>query len=387
MIGQPSDGDAGTAWRDNARMQYRNCIFMDLGGQAVRFDDIDGDGAQGYGFNGTLTWPQTWNTDYTATSTVNAAEGTMPGDFNHPDTLYQTQTSGKLAEITDSVFYNNTAGNAYNQANARGVFDAENNNVMEPAASPITSIVREPQTVLPGSGLIMRAVTFLDPRPLNDALDAAATAPDDGFFTPADYRGGFAPGENWLAGWSAADAFGFVDEPSNEILVNEDITDVHDLDGEQHLQPADADLRPARRDADDRGRHGHRQHADRQRLAAASRSTRGAQIFVKGTADNPVIMTSTADVATWTGGDPKTGAWREAANEWGNLTIMGRGLHLGERARAGNIADAATPTTSPPMEGLIAAFPGDPKRALRRRQRRRRQRHRSPTSRSATAAG
>ena len=60
---------------------------------------------------------------------------------------------------------------------------------------------------------------------------------------------------------------------------------------------------------------------------------RGAKIFVNGTKDNPVIMTSTDDVATWTpdsshpsGGNPKTGTWREGANEWGNLTIMGKGL-------------------------------------------------------------
>ena len=49
----------------------------------------------------------------------------------------------------------------------------------------------------------------------------------------------------------------------------------------------------------------------------------GAQIQVLGTATEPVIMTSKADQATWTGGDPTTGTWREAANEWGNLTDHG----------------------------------------------------------------
>src|SRR5262249_28521397 len=51
---------------------------------------------------------------------------------------------------------------------------------------------------------------------------------------------------------------------------------------------------------------------------------RGAKIFVNGTQANPVIMTSLADVATWTAGDPKTGVWRQSANEWGNLAILGR---------------------------------------------------------------
>ena len=46
VIGQPVDGDHGTAWRDGCRMQYRNCIFMDLGHKLIQFDNIDGDGAQ-----------------------------------------------------------------------------------------------------------------------------------------------------------------------------------------------------------------------------------------------------------------------------------------------------------------------------------------------------
>jgi hypothetical protein len=85
---------------------------------------------------------------------------------------------------------------------------------------------------------------------------------------------------------------------------------------------------------------------------------RGGQIFVEGTAENPVIMTSKADVATWTNNDPRTGTWRESANEWGNLTIMGRG-YIAEDATPGN---TATPSASnvASMEGLTAAFPGDP---------------------------
>ena len=53
--------------------------------------------------------------------------------------------------------------------------------------------------------------------------------------------------------------------------------------------------------------------------------TKGSQIFIKGTECDPVIMTSVNDTLTWTKGDRKTGTWREAANEWGNLTIMGCG--------------------------------------------------------------
>jgi len=207
VIGQPVAGDHGTAWRDNARVQYRNCIFMDLGEQLVKFDNVDGDGGSGYGFNGTLSWPATWTTPYTATSTVNA-----PGN---PAAFYMTQTSGNLAEIKDSVFFRNFDASAYTEATARGVFDAANNNVLipgtDPLAGPVKSVCRG-AAVVKGTK-VMLPVTFLDPRPANEAttsVAAAATgAPTN--FEAAMYRGAFAPGTatTWLSGWTASWAFGF----------------------------------------------------------------------------------------------------------------------------------------------------------------------------------
>lgn len=204
VIGQPFDGDGATAWRDNARVQYHNCIFMDCGEKVVRFDNIDGDGAHGYGFNGTLSWANTWKTPYTATSKVNAPS--KPGDF------YKSQVSGMLCEITDSVFYNNKNKSAYTEAIARGVFAAANNNVKEPAKSPITSLTRS--TAVVKGGKVMVPVTFLDPRPANDALVTKALAPNDGFFSQVNYRGAFAPGSDWLNGWTASSAYGMTPSTS-----------------------------------------------------------------------------------------------------------------------------------------------------------------------------
>ncbi len=245
-IGQPIDGDHGTAWRDNARVQYRNCIFMDIGERAVQNDNTDGDGGSGYGFNGTLSFANTWLTDYTHSHnlalTVNGCDdipgGCLPGDFNYPDTLYTAQLAGKLAEIKDSVFYGNDFASAYTEAIARGVFDPANNNVQEPGSSPIAGITRQmvefcvdngdcpagttcvggicefPGGIpFPGQsrgGKIMQRVTSLDPRAANDAEASVGAAPNNGFFTPAQYRGAFGVNENWLCGWTAADAFGFV---------------------------------------------------------------------------------------------------------------------------------------------------------------------------------
>ncbi len=202
FIGQPygsAGGDHATAWRDNARVQFRNCIFMDVGDRVVSPDNVDGDGGLGYGFNGTLSWPATWTTPYTATSTVNPPA--------NPGLFYTVQASGNLIELKDSVFYNNTSASAYTEANAQGVFAAGNNNVQEPALSPIASITREPAGIVFGS-LVQARVTSLDPRPANSALTSVAWAPNDGFFSSAHYRGAFSPGSNWLFGWTASHAYG-----------------------------------------------------------------------------------------------------------------------------------------------------------------------------------
>ena len=211
VVGQPLDGDGGTAWRDNARVQYRNCIFMDLGERLVRFDNIDGDGGLGYGFNGTLSWPDTWTTDFDMAPA-------HPNDC--PPGIYQAQVDGKLAEITDSIFARNLAADAYTESDARGVTpgNATNNNVV------ITSILDEDQPIkgitrgpaVDKGGKMILPVIGIDPRPANEALTSVNTAPDDGFFCPGQFRGAFDPANPcWLNGWSAVDEFGFF---SNTII-------------------------------------------------------------------------------------------------------------------------------------------------------------------------
>ncbi len=208
VIGQPAPGagDHATAWRDNARVQYRNCIFMDLGDRLVSFDNVDGDGGQGYGFNGTLSWANTWTTAFNVTSTVNP--------FTNRIAAYQAQTSGKLAEITDSVVFRNLSTDAYTEANNRAVFAAANNNVSIPgtadADAPIRSITRGTPVAVFGGTSFMLPVIGLDPRPKNAAMTSVNAAPDDGFFTPAQYRGAFVPkGQSWLCDWTASFAFGY----------------------------------------------------------------------------------------------------------------------------------------------------------------------------------
>jgi hypothetical protein len=208
VIGQPfgaTSGDHATAWRDGARVQYRNCVFMDTGDRVVSNDNVDGDGGAGYGFNGTLSYASLWTTPYSTTSLVNAPA--------NPAAFYTAQTSGNLCQITDSVFFNNTSAAAYTEANNRGVFGASNNNVLA-TVSPITSISRTTLTTGLGGTLQMANVTSLNPAPANDALTSVAFASGDSFFTAANYRGAFGPGSaSWLAGWTASEAFGLT--PTN----------------------------------------------------------------------------------------------------------------------------------------------------------------------------
>ena len=196
VIGQPIDGDGLTAWRDNARVQYRNCIFVDGGEKVVRFDNVDGDGANGYGHNGTLDWLTTWGTAWNA----------VPPHANDcPPGTYKAQFSGNLCEISDSVFYGN---NDYAEFNNVGANNPTWNNVIEPASSPLMQVDRGPIVIRGGKAML--PVVSLDPRPAGDALTAVAAAPDNGFYTPAPYRGAFVSNTTgtWLGQWTASYAFG-----------------------------------------------------------------------------------------------------------------------------------------------------------------------------------
>jgi hypothetical protein len=216
-IGQPGSTRGMTAWRDNDRTQFHNCVFMDCGGEVVKFDNIDSDGGHGYGFNGTLTWPQTWTTAYNAVPpTVNDPAPGLPNYRN------DSQCSGFLAEITDSVFFRNQAANAYTEATARGVFNAVNNNIQVPginiADAPIQALVRGAPVVTPGYTVF--PVASLDPRPANEALRRVGV-PCNPFFTPTNYRGGFVPNEQaWIHDWTASEAFGFTPAVGGTVMTS-----------------------------------------------------------------------------------------------------------------------------------------------------------------------
>jgi hypothetical protein len=208
-IGQTGStgGDTGVEFRDNANLQVRNSIFMDVGEQVIRNINTDGEatgGQTGYGHNGTLSYAARWTTPYNTYSSVNA--------FANPASAYQAQVDGNLIDVRDCVFYNNLNASAYTEANTYGVFTSGNNvnagtSAANPTAMPIAAITKG-TAVNPNGSLIIRPVTSIDPRAANAAVTSVGSAPNDGFFEQAQFRGAFSSTGNWLCGWTAVDAYG-----------------------------------------------------------------------------------------------------------------------------------------------------------------------------------
>ncbi|MGF1572412.1 MAG: hypothetical protein ACFCU1_05005 [Sumerlaeia bacterium] len=230
VIGEPNSGDHATDWRDGARVQIRQSIFAEVGDRLVSGADnaSDGEGTvTGYGHNGTLpffdtatpTNPHVWNTAYNDANAYNVNAGTGTGS---PASLYTAQSAGDsaigqgfLTEITDCVFFDI---GSYSRADQVGVTIAGGSNpakgnVVE-TSSPFTALTRAAAVTVGGTFLQQRVI-FLDPRPVGAAATSAANPaafPTDPFYTPVSYRGAFSPvqSENWLNGWAASNAFGFV---------------------------------------------------------------------------------------------------------------------------------------------------------------------------------
>src|SRR5262249_47120279 len=101
---------------------------------------------------------------------------------------------------------------------------------------PIKTLTRGTPVMLQGGTITELPVAHLDPRAANDAVRSFAAAPHDGFFTQAMYRGAFSANKNWLCGWTAADAFGFILKPAGACLVpcpsdinNDETVNIDDL--------------------------------------------------------------------------------------------------------------------------------------------------------------
>ncbi len=221
VIGQ-ADADDATGWRDNVRVQFNNCVFVETG------DLVDHGNSWGGGIGGNiLSWTQCWTTD--ADDATAATSGYNMGGVAY-STLYKSQDpDGKLCQMTGSVFYNigdffeavGTGGDNVNVVEDIAPGLKINNNVIRYPGTdqmPIAYLERSTTKVEGSEGTDIYPVVKLDPRARNDANSNVNPAPADGFFTPAPYRGAFSPTHNWCLGWTAADEYGmFVDVPNNDV--------------------------------------------------------------------------------------------------------------------------------------------------------------------------
>lgn len=204
VIGQPGAGDNGMSMRDNMRLQVGNSIFMDVGERLISFDETNHN-------------QEMYDAFHTAHDTYDDTGVDFSGlPYSTMAEFYSDSRSGNWSWVKDTVFYNigddsdiNWSGTTPATATTAelGLWDAGMNNVRDAADMPIVDLVRNTTGGQPGG---MQLVTSLDPRPANDALASVGTAPADGFFTPAPYRGAFSPNNNWLEGWTAADEFGML---------------------------------------------------------------------------------------------------------------------------------------------------------------------------------
>jgi hypothetical protein len=203
LVGQPGStgGDDAIQVRDNCRLQVRNSLFIDVGERILK---DGGDGGEGLGGFNVLSFVQTYQSAYSTYSPTNPP--VLP--LTYAD-LYKAQVDGNLAEVRDSVFFNNTFATAYQDITTVGQ-NAPNFDNKLATASPIKAIKRGPQ-VNPAGTLLISPVVAIDPRAQNDALTSVGQAPNDGFYTPAAYRGAFDGTTNWALGWTAADAYCFFD--------------------------------------------------------------------------------------------------------------------------------------------------------------------------------
>jgi hypothetical protein len=225
-----SGGDHAMAFRDNARVQFHRCLYMDIGDRLVSADNTDGERCNnpggGYGCSGTLSWAATWTTAASTLSTVSPFPGGAESDATEAYLTYTSQNlGGNLNEVKDSLVYTGNTSVAFLvEATSRGVFslpadDGINNNNganVQTAVLPITTITRSAAVTVGGltgspSSVDVARVTFLDPRPAtSDARRSYEWEAGNNFLDGSRYRGGFGQDRLWTTGWTGLGQYGLI---------------------------------------------------------------------------------------------------------------------------------------------------------------------------------
>ena len=230
VIGGENDAPSGSPtdelveFRDNARVQFLNCIFMDAGKEVFNDKVTDGEANNNTTVCGLgSSVPQMQARMTTSASTTYSVNPFSGGGAAQAYTAQDP--AGKLVQLRGCIYYNNDAPTAYPEAISYGILPqlqtvpgvGHANNTIE-TSMPIAVRTRGSEVV--ATGHAVEPVTFLDPTPVGAALTAAEFSPNDGFFTQARYVGAFARGNNWLIGWTGTSEFGLTTSSQSNTPIN-----------------------------------------------------------------------------------------------------------------------------------------------------------------------
>ena len=127
-----------------------------------------------------------------------------------------TAECGAGGTCTDQApTYGGDAGKIHRDNGAFTNAALDNTYVACGGALPITTL----QRTTSGSATIPDPVLVIDPRPAVGSPLGTTNRPtaNNGFFTPANFKGAFAPGENWAKGWAEIDRVGYLQKCVNGV--------------------------------------------------------------------------------------------------------------------------------------------------------------------------
>jgi len=199
-------------------------------------------------------------------------------------------------------------------------------------------------------------IDVIDPRPATGSslLTTNRIPPNDGFFTPAPYRGAFAAAANWADGWTALSRVGyFPPKPVQSISTNITTSQLWTSDKDYLLtQPiyvtsgATLTIQPGT------VVRGEGESSPGVNDPGTLIITRGSKIQAVGTPDAPIVFTNQDDdnVGQSGGRVPYDTAVNASGitGTWGGLVVLGRG-YVGNNSVAG-----PNPAREVQIEGLTA---------------------------------
>jgi hypothetical protein len=117
--------------------------------------------------------------------------------------------------VDQAPIYGGDAGKIHKDNGAFTNVALDNTYVACGSTLPIRTLQRSPN----GNPAVPDPVVVIDPRPAAGSLLATTNrkTPSDGFYTAANYKGAFAPGENWAKGWSEIDRLGLLQKCVNGV--------------------------------------------------------------------------------------------------------------------------------------------------------------------------